>query len=137
MTGWCHARNGSESRPWISTLLAVVILVRALVPVGFMPDLSRLADGVYEIVVCTGDGLGTITVDSAGDPVSPDGSGSAPVQNSLCPFAAAAAVALATIAVVFFASFRWPSRVFFSLPETRLAAVCGWVPLGARAPPFS
>ena len=111
--------------------------MRAVVPLGFMPDLSRLADGVLEIVICSGDGMATLAVDAAGSPVSPGRTDPGPVQNGLCPFAATAALALATLAVVLFGAFRWPSRLLFSFrDETRLVSASRLGPLGPRAPPL-
>lgn len=136
MTRGCHARIKSDTGRCVLTLLAIIILLRAIVPVGFMPDLSQLANGVFEVVICSGDGLSTITVDGDGNPVAPHGSDTGPVEDGLCPFAVAAAVALAALAVLLFASFRWPSRVVFSVHQAQWASVHCSGPIGARAPPL-
>lgn len=43
-------------------LLTGVLLLRGLVPVGFMPDLAAIVDGTFQIVICTGGGLKVVTV---------------------------------------------------------------------------
>lgn len=112
------------------------MVVRAVVPVGFMPDLTRLADGVFEIVICSPDGIATITVDAAGDPVTPHHADPGPMHDGLCPFAAAAALALAALAVILFGSYRWPARAVFTWSDSALASARGPGPLGPRAPPL-
>lgn len=112
------------------------MVARAVVPLGFMPDPARLADGALEIVICSGDDVGTITVDAAGNPVTQPDTDPGPEHNGLCPFAAAAALALAALAVVLFGLFRWPERIFFTIGGTDLASPRGLGPLGPRAPPL-
>lgn len=51
--------------------LLLCALVRALVPVGYMPDLSAARDGTFKVVICTGDGARTITLDASGAPTHP------------------------------------------------------------------
>ena len=70
------------------------MLLRAALPVGFMPDLDALQDGRLEIVVCTPSGLKTITVpNETGEPTE-DNRGSSDGQSSHeCPFHAVVAQA--------------------------------------------
>jgi len=112
------------------------MMARGIVPLGFMPDLTRLADGVFEIVICSADGIRAITIDESGHPVTPHRPDTGPVHNGLCPFAAAAALALAALAVVLFGLFRWPARIVFpfSGDDFRFARILG--PMGPRAPPL-
>ncbi|OIN86497.1 MAG: hypothetical protein AUJ12_06040 [Alphaproteobacteria bacterium CG1_02_46_17] len=58
------------------SVLALVFLIRAMVPVGFMPDFS----GKHTIQICSGTELKTITVDDNGAPTSPDH------QKNPCPY---------------------------------------------------
>ncbi len=119
------------------TLLAVLMVLRAAVPLGFMPDLTRLAGGVLEIVICSAEGIGTITVDESGDPVTPGHPDPGPAHNSLCPFAAAAlALALAALAVVLFGLIRWPESLGYTLSGAELASARVLGSLGPRAPPL-
>lgn len=65
--------------------LMVTFAVRSLLPAGFMLQPVE-AHGLAEIVICTGTGLGKITLDANGKPVpvQPDGTAS-----DKCPFALA------------------------------------------------
>lgn len=51
---------------WI--FVALVFLIRAMVPVGFMPDFS----GKHAIQICSGTEIKTIMVDQSGQPVGSD-----------------------------------------------------------------
>lgn len=51
---------------WI--FVALVFLIRAMVPVGFMPDFS----GQHAIQICSGTDIKTIMVDQSGQPVDKD-----------------------------------------------------------------
>jgi hypothetical protein len=75
-------------------LLLLFLLVRSFVPVGFMP--ASAAEGKTQIVICTGQGPATISVDA--NKFSHD----APFGNSshdVCPFAPALSQALGSVDV--------------------------------------
>jgi hypothetical protein len=63
-------------------LLVLLMLVRAMVPVGFMPDMSA-AEGVFRIVICAGDGV--MKVDDAARGETPDAPG---LAGDACPYVA-------------------------------------------------
>ncbi len=136
MRGGSRASNGNRAGRWLLALVAFALLARALVPAGFMPDLSRLGHGVLEIVICSPDGIATVAVDETGAPASPGPGDHGPVRGDLCLFAATAALAVAALAVALFTPFRWPARLFFAIPPTRPALAGGPGPLGPRAPPL-
>ncbi|MBS0239354.1 MAG: hypothetical protein JSR89_13100 [Proteobacteria bacterium] len=46
-----------------------VFTLRALIPVGYMPDFGSLAEGKLKVVICTGAGSKTIVLDAAGNSV--------------------------------------------------------------------
>lgn len=81
-----HARSA------IHLMLLAVLALRSLLPVGYMVQPSQASEGSFEIVICTSSGTKLMTVDADGKPAP-----STPqhVDNGLCPFAAAGAVALA------------------------------------------
>lgn len=56
-------RNGRLGE-WVLRLLLVVFALRALVPPGYMPELSGLSKGVLKVVICTASG--TKTLDAGG-----------------------------------------------------------------------
>ena len=70
----------------LTRLIVCCVLLRALIPAGFMPVPAVAQDGIFSIVICTADGFSTITVDGNGDPVDPDHGGDAPAKDH-CPFA--------------------------------------------------
>lgn len=76
-------------------LTAILFALQLAIPAGFMPNIAAAKAGVYEIVICTGTGFTTITVDETGQPVSPASTGGAPETGSFaCPFFKVAAKAL-------------------------------------------
>ena len=132
-TGRAFARRRHAGRPLLHLLLFLVLL-RALVPPGYMPDLAAAQDGVITLVICSPDGLRTISLDEDGKPVEP---GEAPEehQRQHCPFASVGSIDLPPLA-------KEPMPIVFTMraalwsPQEGLGAerpVVG--PLGSRAPP--
>lgn len=124
---------------WRVSSLAFVLafcamFVRAVVPVGFMPDMAAVAQGKIQLVLCTVDGPISIALSDA----SPDHSSSAS-QLEPCPFGlAGASVPLLDarpgmlIVRVANRAGAWPvSHV--ALPVQPATGP----PIGARAPPPS
>lgn len=56
----------------LTGLIAFTLLLRAMIPVGFMPDPAAAREGVFKLVICNGSGFSTITLDANGDPVETD-----------------------------------------------------------------
>lgn len=77
----------------LPSLIALCVLLRALVPVGFMPDLAAAREGVFTIVICTADGLSAFAVNARGEPVGPDHERDADAKDH-CPFAPIASIVL-------------------------------------------
>lgn len=140
-TGWL----GAGGR--LAHLLLVLFALRAIIPVGYMPDPSALQDGRFEIVVCTPAGLKTITVspdaagpDTAGaDQDAAEDGAADDLTATECPFQTVIAQALVL-----------PDRVGIALswasagappvgpePVSALRPVLLGSPLGPRAPPIS
>jgi hypothetical protein len=105
------------------------MLVRAMLPAGFMPDLEALADGRFAPVVCRA----AIAGERPGPPESSDDGGAAPP----CPFAAVAELAPAL-----------PGAPWLAVPPLMPVAIAvdrQWngsirpvspLPVGSRAPPL-
>ena len=127
--------RSAKSR-WVATLVAVAVVARAIVPVGFMPNISALSDGVLEIVICSAAGIRTIAVDESGAPVAPSRPYSNHAQDGLCPFATATALTLVALIVALFGPYRWPTRFFFTPDKTHFAPSYHSGALGPRAPPL-
>jgi hypothetical protein len=76
-----HRRLPSNTRYWrrfAAVLVLVAFAVRALVPVGFMPDPRAAIAGSLEFVICTPSGLKTVTLRLEPQP-QPDASSQLPV----------------------------------------------------------
>lgn len=137
-------RNGTGRGMRVGNFLARLLLfatvLRALAPLGFMPDLQALQEGRVEIVLCTGIGFKTITVDAAGRPVLPDGS-DAPSDpgegaGADCAFRspAAAALLLPEVAALPAPAAAYSERLRPAAAQALPPPAQG-PPLGARAPP--
>ena len=77
-------------RRYLNLLIGLAFAVRSLLPVGFMLAASPDADGMPQIVICTGHGPQNWVLDEKGVPhpakTSPD-------NKNACPYATAGAVA--------------------------------------------
>ncbi len=113
-------------RQGLVTLLLVAVLVRALVPIGFMP--GSAGDGL-PLVICSAGEIRTLTPDGEG-PTEPPG-------DETCWFVALSSlVLLGLAAAALLALFQPGARLFW--PRRRqggVAALACGPPLGARAPP--
>lgn len=118
----------------IASVLLVPYLLLALVPTGYMPDVSP--DGHFNIVICTANGPQSVALTEDGG-VVPDDERDGDTKQSvdgLCAFSMLAAQALpasadlAAVPVVSGSSPSWPARF---QPVSRPSRL----PLGARAPP--
>ncbi|MEQ1711265.1 MAG: DUF2946 family protein [Hyphomicrobium sp.] len=74
--------RGGSVRQWAARVLVVLFALRALVPAGFMPDFAAARDGGVRLVICTAQGLATITIPGDGEGHAPNRNG--PQDN--CPF---------------------------------------------------
>lgn len=120
---------------WLFITLALVLLARATMPVGFMPDRATAGEQGLSIVVCTGHGVTTVNVGgTSSDGVPGSRSGAAPPTDP-CPFA----LALVGAVMAPDAAIPWQSHAGEQLrpsscPQSPLlASIFG--PLGPRAPP--
>lgn len=116
-------------------LALFLFVLRAAIPVGFMPDLGALANGTVEIVICTPDGLQTIRLDEGGTPLSDEEQ--RPGSADECPFHAVVSkifsipdIPVLPGAPVHEAAEPAPARI--ALLTSHVAGP----PLGQRAPPF-
>lgn len=64
------------------TLVVLAVFLRAMIPVGYMP--GDRDDGTFTMVICSGFGTQTITVDAQGQPVNDTDH---PQSGEHCPFA--------------------------------------------------
>lgn len=120
----------------VPVILAAVMLMRAMIPVGFMPDLSAAGQGRFGIAICTGDGARTIPFDHDG------GANPAHVPQhgnrgfDLCAFALAMAGTLIVLGLILGVFQFEPSRAFSPPPVKHIPFASGVGSLGPRAPPL-
>lgn len=133
-----RTRASTLPRHLASWLMLLALLVRGLVPAGFMPDVGALRHGVYAITICTGTSQQNVIIDQDGNTVDRDGQGSPGGDHPgevPCLFAVAAqiaAVLFLAVALVLLAL----ERAGWRLPAAelwRIARPPGSP--GARAPP--
>ncbi|NYT25950.1 DUF2946 family protein [Alcaligenaceae bacterium] len=87
MSVFRHAHRHNTIRVWhvLFCLTVLSFLCRAVIPVGYMPDLSGGRDGKFAITFCTvGGGTSTMLVDLNDKPDQP--SPSDHFDNQDCPF---------------------------------------------------
>jgi hypothetical protein len=80
--------NGRPLRLWVARLLVVCFALRALIPAGFMPDFAAAADGKFRVVICSAQGIKTVTLSLDGKVDHTPGKG-----HEVCPFASVPAAA--------------------------------------------
>ncbi len=78
-------------RQWVASLLTLLFVARALIPVGYMPDFSAATKGVFKVVICSAFGAKTVALDADGTPI-PHPKGDQHEQP--CAFTGMAAVSL-------------------------------------------
>lgn len=127
-----QTRCEQSLRHWVSWTLLVCMMLRALVPVGYMPDFAAAAKGTFKVVICTSEGARTVTVALDGDQQHQQKPGK---SHELCPFGAAPATG------------TLPAPAVAALPAALASAdaplpahdvILIWKPgpaLGSRAPP--
>ena len=138
-------RSASGKIRWRAVIVPVVLaawLLRAFVPLGFMP--AKAEDGWTTLVICTGDGLQSITLDADGEPVdaaspvdpaSPIEPAPGKQQDGPCLQSASAKFAAGAVTISALPSQRWRQTV--RLPVAEQSFIATFLPgtLRSRAPP--
>jgi hypothetical protein len=132
-------------------LLLCAVLLRALIPVGFMPDMSSLAAGEFRLVICTGHGpmaaemlqpalASTPAADllAQAHPGHSKKSPAGPMQqeSGICPFAAALAFFAPVLLPILAALFLRPQPALFFAEARALRFGRCRAPWSARGPPL-
>lgn len=115
----------------VAMLVMLMVLVKGLVPVGYMPDMAALQKGVVKMTICTAFGFEELLVDGA-DKSSPAKSKHG--ASDICPFgwaphAVTTAISVFLIPDIFLIPERFLAfqELFLSKPQHTLAS--------PRAPP--
>jgi len=135
--GWRASFKDRRAYRVAARLTLLLFALRALLPVGYMPDVRALERGQVQIVICTGYGAKSLLVDEAGQPVEGQGAGKAQHDGAAdCPFGMASAKAFLAAAAaptldlpVLGDGFLPPAGALALLPPAQ------GPPLGQRAPP--
>jgi len=119
---------------WLGHVLLAALLLRALVPHGYMPDLSASADGVIKFVICSAAGAKVVTLNPDG--TTSEDKGTPGHMGEPCAFAASSHLPLPEIASVEiappeFVALAGPALAHDILPPARAGP-----PLGSRGPPL-
>ena len=123
----CGARQIKRlGRQFLAGFAGAVLMLHALLPPGFMPDLRALGAGQFELIVCTGNG-----------PVQTDPDKSKNTASDICAFGVTATMSfnLASApgeAMVAFSVGDAPTS--FGMDRIERLDAAG-PPLGSRAPP--
>lgn len=117
----------------IARLIVGLFLLRAIVPAGFMPDLSALADGRLTVVVCTASGPQTIELDANTEPANE--TPAIPSAGDFCPFGFTTQQALAVLASVVEVAIPHAADTPAITTSSGSRADAVGPPLGSRAPP--
>lgn len=83
-----------SARAPINFLLLFMLVLRSLLPAGFMVQAASAQDGTFEIVICTSAGPKVVHAADGGDKNVPAPKSQA-VDDGLCPFATAGSSMLA------------------------------------------
>jgi hypothetical protein len=117
-------------------VVTLALLLRMLVPAGFMPDLDQLARGIVQLKLCNNHGGTTIWVDKNLHKVNYHHLPQEHKENTLCPFSSVlpaftpAAPPLILIAVLLFFTSIW-----LSLRENTITQILNRA-AQSRAPPI-
>ena len=124
--------SSSILKRWLAHLLLLAVGIRALIPIGYMPDFTAAVDGVFKVVICSGMGAKSVAFDADGEPL-PDQDVSH--NDQPCAFAGLAVVALPSLDATLptapeFQSSTLIPRIAVQLPPSRASPM-----LGSRGPP--
>lgn len=56
-------------RSWLSRAVLCCLILRALIPTGYMPDFGATPAGAFKVVICSAAGTKTIALDRDGNPL--------------------------------------------------------------------
>lgn len=117
-------------------LFAALFALRALLPLGFMPDLAAASAGELEITLCTAYGPSTQTVDATGSPSRDGPAEPGRARGKDCPFFMALSK---SIALPLWEPLAWPVQPVMVPDGPRslrpIHRPTAGASLGPRAPP--
>jgi hypothetical protein len=106
-------------RQRFALFMALLLMLRAVIPVGYMPDMAALQKGELKLQICSGMGVKTITLPQDDAP-QPKHDGKEKLAH--CPFGAAPSLAVLPEAAVI-AALVWQASLattpILAVPEKR------------------
>lgn len=119
-------------RGWVTQLLLLAVVSRALIPIGYMPDFAAARSGLFKVFICSGMGDKSVALDANGRPLPEQQSGH---NDQPCAFAGLAVVALPALNAMLLPAQVVQSaslipRIAAQLPPSRATPM-----LGSRGPP--
>jgi hypothetical protein len=123
--------RSSILRRWLSHLALLAFAIHALVPAGYMPDLSRPGD-VLKVVICSIHGFQTVELDGLNQK-APAKSGA--THQEPCAFSSAGILAFLNLPDIDIAPFGVAIVLSFAGLSKELPPARAGPALGARAPP--
>ncbi len=119
----------------VAGIALAIFVFRALIPAGFMPDAKALAEGRFELVICTASGERVVHVIDLGSPDSGGSNDPEPSSFDDCPYNLA-------LGKIYTTSAATPVLVEFAIHAHGFGAAAAFLfppalgpPLGQRAPP--
>lgn len=119
-------------REWVVRLLLMSFVLRALIPIGYMPDFGAAAKGVFKVVICTASGSKSLALDAKGTPVPKQKSHH---DDQPCAFTGLAAVVLADLQIASLEAPEPNDVTEIRPPSAGLPPVRAGPQLGSRGPP--
>jgi hypothetical protein len=119
-------------RWWVAHLLLVAFALRAIIPIGYMPDFSAAAKGVFKVVICSQMGTKTISLDANGKPI-PGQQGDH--HDQPCAFTGMAAVAIPAMDAIPLSTPAFDVSPLIPRLAVQLPPARAGPQLGSRGPP--
>jgi hypothetical protein len=124
-----------DVRAFCAWAVLCAFLVRANIPIGYMPDFSKEASGFIPVKICHGDGLATVFLDKNLKPVDPATPHHNMSDKFSCLFSAGGFFALAAAAAPMLAALIVFSFGIFVLPVFGFARRFYFGNASSRSPP--
>jgi hypothetical protein len=116
---------------FISLALVLGLLLRALLPTGFMPDLLAAQQGLFKITICAANGTQNVFVDKQMQPHSPK-----TPQHKPCDFALSQHLTWLVLAIGLLTLLVWPwQKIRPILVHTQLRPIFKLGNATPRGPP--
>ena len=132
-----HRTSRTGLAPWVTALVAALMIVRGLIPAGYMPDFRDPEAGGFRVVICSAWASRTITIDLPDASAPPHGADSHGTETDRCPCAVAATVVFAPPNGAILGPVFRSAQADIPVSSNTAVSLVSAGPLGPRAPPVS